>query len=71
MTDPYVEWQIKPIRVLHKYFQDGTIEEWLTNDNNDELYLIKSYKHPSGKSPIVRIKPIYNVAGNFEILGEV
>lgn len=57
-SDPYVEWQIKPIRILNKYFDDGTQEQWLTNDNNDELYLIKSWQSPTGKSPIVELKPL-------------
>lgn len=53
MNSPDVFWEYKPIMVLMKYFDDGTIEEWLSNEEHDELYLIKSYKHPSGRSPIV------------------
>lgn len=56
--NPYIEWQRKPTRMLIKYFNDGTIEEWLSDDDNNELYLIRSKKHPSGKSPIVKINPI-------------
>lgn len=56
MGEPRVFWEITPTRTITKYFDDGLIELWLSNDDNDELYLIKSYQSPTGKSPIVEMK---------------
>lgn len=54
MSDTSIDY--KTIPVLSKYFADGRIEEWLTDDEGSELYLIRSYQHPSGQSPIVKMK---------------
>jgi hypothetical protein len=50
--------EIKATMTLTKYFEDGRIELWLSNEDNEELYLIESYQHPSGKSPIVELKTV-------------
>ncbi len=57
-NNPRVFWEVKPLRTLTKHFEDGYMELWLSNDDNEELYLISSYQHPSGKSPIVGMKKL-------------
>lgn len=57
MSDWHGQYEYQSVQTLSKYFEDGTIELWLTNDDGDELYLIKSWKHPSGKSPIQKFTP--------------
>lgn len=49
------QYEYQTVQTFTKYFEDGRQELWLTNDEGDELYLIKSYQHPSGKSPIVEM----------------
>lgn len=53
---PHTFWGYEPLRTLNKYFDDGRVEVWLSDEENNELYLIKSWQHPSGKSPIVKFK---------------
>lgn len=58
VDNPRTFWEIQPIRTLTKYFENGRIETWLSNEENEELYLIKHYQHPSGQSPIVELKKL-------------
>jgi hypothetical protein len=55
--DYIAQSETKTLTTLTKYYNDGTIKMWLSNEDNEELYLIKEYKHPSGKSPVQELKP--------------
>lgn len=54
--DYHYQEEIKALPTITKYFDNGTIELWLSNSLGDELYLIKSYRHPGGSSPIVEME---------------
>lgn len=57
MSKYHYQYEYKPVQTLSKYFEDGRIELWLTDDDGAELYLIKSHQSPTGKSPIVEVAP--------------
>lgn len=50
----HYQHEIQPVQTLTKYFENGRIETWLSNDAGDELYLIKA-DHPYNQSPIVEL----------------
>lgn len=54
-TNYYQQLVIKPISVIVKYYDDGYVTEHVADDEGHELYLLKQYKHPSGKSPVVKV----------------